>query len=63
MLLGRQVTWHTQSVAHCLWKIRKIAVYRHLLATISQHWQHFQVNALSISAITRSKPKITHNGL
>ena len=24
MLLGRQATWHTQSVAHCLWKIRKI---------------------------------------
>ena len=44
-------------------RFAKFAVYHHLLATISQHWQNFQANAFAISTITRSKPKIRHNGI
>jgi hypothetical protein len=46
----------TLSVEHS----KKFAVHHHLYAAISEHYQHYQTNALSIPANTPTKPKTTN---
>ena len=63
MLLGTQATWHTQSVAHCLRKIRKNLLF---IATYVVQFHNIGDISTQIpcrSVITRSKPKITQNEL
>ena len=63
LVLGRQTVFHTQSVANCLWKIRKIFCLSAVHATFLQHGKHFQVNAWWISANTHMKQQVTNTEL
>jgi hypothetical protein len=63
MVLGRKTVYHTQSVAHCLWKIHKICCFSAVHSTFLQHFKYFQTNAWWISANTHTKPKVTNTEL